>query len=54
MLKFFHENFFGVVLDLLQLPHSRNLEYLVKNGVLKIWERVINPEEIEERLVKLA
>ena len=47
MLNFFHEIFFGVVLDLLQLPHGRNSEYLVKNGVFKILERVINPEEIE-------
>ena len=49
-----HENLFGVVLDLLQLPHGRNSHYLVKNGVFKIWEQVINPEEIELSKGKLT
>ena len=51
MLKFFHEIFFWVVLDLLQLPHGRNSKYLVKNGIFKILERVIDPEEIEKSMV---
>ena len=38
---------FGVVLDRLQLPHGRNLQYLGKNAVFKIWEQLINPKEIE-------
>ena len=41
-----YENFTKSV-DLLQLPHGRNLKYLVKNGVLRFLGRVINPEEIE-------
>ena len=46
LLKFSYQNFL-VVLDLLRLPHGRNLKYLVKNGIFKNWEQVINPEEIE-------
>ena len=38
---------FGVVLDPLQLPQGRNLQYLGKNAVFKIWEQLINPKEIE-------
>ena len=35
--------FFGEVLDLYQLPHERNFEYLEKNGVLKFLERAFRP-----------
>ena len=37
------KNFFGEVLDLYQLPHGRNFEYLEKNSVLKFLKRVFRP-----------
>ena len=32
-----------MVLDLCQLPHERNFEYLEKNGVLKFLEQAFRP-----------
>ena len=39
----FQKIFFGEVLDLYQLPHERNFEYLEKNGVLKFLEQAFRP-----------
>ena len=41
--EIFKKIFSGEVLDLYQLPHGRNFEYLEKNGVLKFLERVFRP-----------
>ena len=36
----------GEVLDHIQLPYERNVRCILKNGVLKIFERVQNPEPV--------
>ena len=41
--EIFTKKCFGEVLDLYQLPHGRNFEYLEKNGILKFLERVFCP-----------
>ena len=43
MLRYFQKKNFGEVLDLYQLPHERNFEYLEKNGIMKFLERVFRP-----------
>ena len=40
------EKNFGVVLDPFELPHERNFWYLEKNGVLKFFKQVWNPEPV--------
>ena len=47
--KKFEKNF-GVVLHPFELPHERNFWYFEKNGVLKFFERVWNPEPVIHRL----
>ena len=47
LFKIFPKKIFGEVLDPYQLPNGRNFKYLQKNGVLKFFERVQYPEEIE-------
>ena len=37
MLRYFKKKKFGEVLDLYELPHGRNFQYLLKNGVLKFF-----------------
>ena len=41
--EMFSKKNFGEVLDLYQLPHGKKFEYLAKNGVLKVLERVFHP-----------
>ena len=41
------------VINLLQLLHSRNMKYLVKNVVLKFLGQVINPEEIKQSMPRV-
>ena len=41
--EIFSKKNFGEVLDLYQLTHGRNFEYLEKNGVLKFLEQVFYP-----------
>ena len=48
------EKNFGVVLDPFELPHERNFWYLEKNGVMKIFERVQNPEPVIHGLIYLS
>ena len=45
--EIFPKKIFGEVLDPYQLPNGRNFKYLQKNGILKFFEQVQYPEEIE-------
>ena len=42
----------GEVLDIYKSPHGRNFQYLQKNGVLKFFERVQNPEPVIHGLLQ--
>ena len=47
LFEIFSKKIFGEVLNPYQLPNGRNFKYLQTNGVLKFFERVQYPEEIE-------